>query len=94
MPLMAASTWSHMSLAWATAAMAAVGSKAMELVVPWVLHTQKGRSPAARSAATSAASASTSIANDASWGTTRSRSVPMPAMRSPFSILECACAVA
>ena len=34
------------------------------------------------------------MANDSSWGTTRSRSVPMPAMRSPFSTLECACAVA
>ena len=34
------------------------------------------------------------LANDASWGTVRRCAVPMPAMRSPFSMLLCACDVA
>ena len=34
------------------------------------------------------------IANDASWAMVRMRSVPMPAMRRPFSTLEWACEVA
>ena len=51
-------------------------------------------SPAARSAAVISASASGRIANVSSCGTTRRRSVPIPAMRRPFSMLLCACDVA
>ena len=55
-------------------------------------HTKNGTSPASRSAATIVASAAGSMANvTGSWGTMRIRSVPMPAMRSPFSMLEWAC---
>ena len=62
--------------------------------MPWVAQTKKGVRPAARSASIAAASASGRIAKAASWATIRRRSVPMPAMRRPFSTLEWACAVA
>ncbi len=62
--------------------------------MPRVAHTKHGTSPAARSAAISCSNASARMANDASWGTVRIRSVPKPAMRNPFSMLEWACDVA
>ena len=70
--------------------MASVGSNAIDDVVPRVAQIQNGVSPAALSAAICVASASTSIANDASWGTVRSWAVPIPAIRKPFSMLLCA----
>ena len=77
-----------------TAAISGVGSNAIDDVVPCVEHTKHGTIPAATSDSIIDARASARMANDSSCGTTRSRSVPMPAMRSPFSTLECACAVA
>jgi hypothetical protein len=74
--------------------MSGVGSNAIDDVVPWVAPTKNGTSPAARSASIASARASARIANDPSWGTIRSRSVPMPAMRRPFSTLEWDWAVA
>ncbi len=71
-----------------------MGSNAIDDVVPWVAQTKNGTSPAARSAAIVSASASARIANEWSWATSRSRSVPIPAMRSPFSTLEWVCSVA
>ena len=69
------------------------GSNAVELVVPWLAHTQNGCSPAALSSAMAASSASGRMAKSRSTATTRIRSVPIPAIRSPFSIDEWAWAV-
>ena len=94
MPLIAASTWSHTSWARQISPISGVGSNAIDDVVPCVAQTKNGTSPAASSASIASASAAGTIANDASWATVRMRSVPMPAMRRPFSMLECACEVA
>ena len=75
-------------------AMSTTGSNANDDVVPRVAQTKNGTSPAATSAPTIAASAAGPWRTWRSWATTRSRSVPMPAMRSPFSMLEWACDVA
>ncbi|MEZ5251778.1 MAG: hypothetical protein R2713_22000 [Ilumatobacteraceae bacterium] len=72
MPLIAASTCTHMPCSCAIGAISGVGSNASELVVPRLQHTQNGVSPAATSAATSSANASGRIANCSSWGTIRS----------------------
>ena len=72
MPLMAASTCSHMPWLAATSAMALVGSNAIELVVPRELHTQNGVSPASTSVCTICASTSGRIAQAWSCGTMRS----------------------
>ena len=93
-PLIAASTCSQAPAPAVTAAMSATGSKAPDEVVPRVAHTKNGTRPASRSAAIAAARASGRMANALSWATTRIASVPMPAIRSPFSTLEWAWAVA
>jgi hypothetical protein len=74
--------------------MAGTGSKASDDVVPAVAVTKNGTRPAARSAAMAVARASGRMAKAASASTTRRLSLPMPAIRRPFSTDECACAVA
>ncbi len=94
MPDIAASTWSQTFSDEQIAPIAGVGSNAIDDVVPCVEQTKNGTSPSRRSAAIISASASARIANESSWGTMRIRSVPTPAIRRPFSMLEWACDVA
>ena len=94
MPAIAASTCSQAPASWQIVAISAVGSKAIDEVVPRVAHTKNGVSPAARSDSISVASESGRIANSASCSTTRIDLLPTPAIRSAFSTLEWACAVA
>ncbi len=94
MPAIAASTCSHTCSRSQIAPTSGVGSNAIDEVVPWVVHTKNGSRPASRSAAIIASRAPGCIAKFASCGTMRMRSVPIPAMRRPFSMPECAWAVA
>ena len=56
-------------------------------------HEERNEPVVAGRCSTAAANASGRIANCSSWSTTRIRSVPIPAMRRPFSTDECACEV-
>ena len=72
--------------------MAPTGSTAVELVVPIVATTAIGRTPAARSSAIAASSASTRSWYRSSVGIRRSPDRPRPRVMHALSIDECASA--
>ena len=82
-PAIAASTCSHSPDRAAIAAMGPSGSNAVVAVLPAVATTAQGRSPAARSSAIAASSASGRIARAESTGTSRRCARPKPASSAP-----------
>ena len=90
-PPYAASTWSHRSCSAATSAIAAIGSIAPVLVVPADATTKNGMRPAARSAASSSRSASTSIRSSGVHATERTFALGNPAIAAAFALEAWTC---
>ena len=84
-PAIAASTCSHSPYSRATAAMAATGSRAVDVVVPVVATTAQGRRPSATSLRIAPSRASGSRAYSGSWAMSRRLALPKPARSAAFS---------